>query len=326
MGMDFVALMKYHGPDAYLAKTLCRLQDRSPEELRIARNLMDALDVRCCERYPAGWESADWIRLSSTFQPNLPDVAVSWWTAEEFSLTFGADTIRVYHLLRWHYFLTRSQLQAAMLSACTSLGKLFGASDCIITNDWNPVNSAFCNGMTFDGALLEAEPRHGEVANLEDLYLSYSEETGLTIETPQDWQPIDHVWDSLGYWRFRWSSEIGAAHPWPPVPRRPADALLGEPSRQEVDPESLEGLLHDLRYEVRRKQEKAADALGELGPAAQTAAPRSWKLSTNAGRLYGDVPLSLWETLASGERLSRPFGVFLSKMKMPRCDMRPLKH
>lgn len=273
MGMDFVALMKYRGPDAYFAEMLCRLQHGSLDELKIARNLMDALDVRCHERNPAGWESADGVILGSASQPNLPNLDVNWWTAEEFSLTFGADTIRVYHPLRWHYFLTHSQLQSAMLNACTALGKLFGASDCIITNDWNPVNSAFCNGMTFDAALLEAEPKHGEVANLEDLYLSYPKKTGLAIETPQGWQPIDHAWDSFGYWRFRWSPEIGAGHPWPPVARRPAASLIGERSRQEVDPEALDRLLHDLRYEARRRQEKAADALRELGPAAQTATP-----------------------------------------------------
>jgi HEAT repeat protein len=273
MGMDFLALMKYHGPNLHLAAMLCRLQLGSPQELKIARDLMDTLGVRCKERNPAGWESADGASLGSTFRPNLPDMGVSWWTAEEFSLTFGADTIRVYHLLRWHSFLTDSQLQSAMLRAVTALGQLFGLTDCIITSDFNPVDSAFFKGMTFDAALLTSEPEYGEVANLEDLYLNYPEETGLTFKTQQGWQSIDHIWDSVGYWRFRWSPEIGADHPWPPVPRRPLSPLFVEGPRRDIDPEALEGLLHDLRYEVRRKQEKAADALRELGPVAQAAVP-----------------------------------------------------
>lgn len=273
MGMDFVALMKYHAGDAGIPEMLCRLQRDSLPELKNARNLMDTLGVRCRERNPAGWESAEGKRLGSSFRPIFPDVSVSWWTSEEFSLTLGVDTIQVYHLLRWHSFLTDSQLQTAMLSACTALGKWFGATDCLLTNDGNPVNSAFFQGMTFDDALQKAEPENGEVANLEDLYLSYAEETGLAIKTPQGWQSIDRLWDSVGYWRFRWSSEIGAAHPWPPVPRRPESPLIVAGSRREIEPEELEGMLHDLRYEVRRKQEKAADALRELGPAAQAAIP-----------------------------------------------------
>jgi HEAT repeat protein len=292
MGMDFVALMKSRGPDARLADALSFLQRDSLEELRVARDLMDTLGFRCRNRNPAGWETTDGNSLGLDFQPNLPDVAVSWWTPEEFSLSFGTDTIQVYHLLRWHSFLTDSRMQEAMLKACAALGRLFGVTDCIVTSDYNPTNSAFLNGMTFNAALQEAEPEYGEVANLEDLYLSYFDESDIAaIPTgndlipwqlvltrrdkplPDGWQRVDRTWDSFGYWRFRWSPEIGADHPWPPVPKRSLSSSIEERPQGEVDPEALEGLLHDLRYEVRRKQEKAADTLRELGPAAKAAVP-----------------------------------------------------
>jgi HEAT repeat protein len=200
-------------------------------------------------------------------------LSVGLWTPEEFSLCFGADTIRVYHCLRQLIFLTDAELREVMLSACAALGRLFGATDCIVTSDFNPADHAFFKGMTFDAALQQAEPENGEVANLEDLYLDYSVESELAIETPQGWRAIDRVWDSFGYWRFRWSPAIGADHPWPPVPRRLVPTPVAESPSREVDPETLEGLLHDLRFEKRRKQEKAADALRELGPAAKAAVP-----------------------------------------------------
>lgn len=273
MGMDFVALMKYRGPDVRLIQTLSRLQRDSPAELKLVRDLMDTLGFRCHERSPAGWESADGSSLGSGFQPNLPDMAVRWWTPEEFSLSFGEDTIRVYHLLRWHYFLTDPQLQEAMLKACVALGRLFGATDCIVTSDFNPADLASLKGMTFDAALQQAEPEHGEVANLDDLYLDYPVESDLAIDSPQGWQAIDRVWDSFGYWRFRWPPEIGVEHPWPPVPSRPVSAPRVEGPCREINPEMLGGLLHDLRYEARRKQEKAADTLGKLGPSVREAVP-----------------------------------------------------
>lgn len=292
MGMDFVALMKYRGPDVRLSDALSLLQRDSLEELKLARDLMDTLGFRCRNRNPAGWETTDGNSLGLDFQPNLPDVAVSWWTPEEFSLTFGTDTIQVYHLLRWHSFLIDSRMQEAMLKACAALGRLFGVTDCIVTNDWNPANSAFEGGMMFDAALQQAEPGHGEVANLEDLYLTYVNESELAaIPTgndlipwqwvlmprdkplPDGWQRLDRSWDSIGYWRFRWSPEIGADHPWPPVPKRSLSSSIEERPHREVDPETLEGLLHDLRYEVRRKQEKAADALYEMGQSAKAAVP-----------------------------------------------------
>jgi HEAT repeat protein len=206
-------------------------------------------------------------------RPALPDLSVGLWTPEEFSLCFGADTIRVYHCLRQLIFLTDAELREVMLSACAALGRLFGATDCIVTSDFNAADHAFFKGMAFEAALQRAEPENGEVANLEDLYLDYSVEPDLAIDTPQGRQAIDRVWDSFGYWRFRWSPAIGADHPWPPIPRRLTSAPVAIRPSREVDPESLEGLLHDLRYEKRRKQEKAADALRELGPAARAAVP-----------------------------------------------------
>ena len=48
MGADFVALVKYRGPDARLAEVLTQLEKDSPEELKQLRRIMDARGFAAC--------------------------------------------------------------------------------------------------------------------------------------------------------------------------------------------------------------------------------------------------------------------------------------
>src|SRR5262245_41486947 len=56
MGMDFVALMKYGGPDERVLRALDRLEAGSPEPLRAVRRLMEARRFFNGEEEAAVWE------------------------------------------------------------------------------------------------------------------------------------------------------------------------------------------------------------------------------------------------------------------------------
>ena len=113
------------------------------------------------------------------------------------------------------FFLTDPALQRGLLDACTCLGRLFGASDCVITSDWSPVVQAFRQGKSFEDSLAAAGPEDGERPALADLYIEWPEdyvirEVGRRMKY-KDW-PTDEppppgweratTWDSKGYWRM----------------------------------------------------------------------------------------------------------------------------
>src|SRR5262249_29394746 len=110
--------------------------------------------------------------------------------------------------------------QRAMLAACTYLGQLFGATDCVITSDYSPVVQAFREGRGFDAALASAGPEHAERPTIADLHLEIPlaqvmrlvERPGRLSQTrhmdwdvsrlpPEGWQRVT-TWDSRGYWRL----------------------------------------------------------------------------------------------------------------------------
>jgi hypothetical protein len=223
MGMDFVALMKYGGPDERLARVLDRLEDGSPPEVQALARLMRERRF-CFERHErAVWEFRSRPELRDrrlARRPVLPDLAVSLWLPEGFSLTFGPDAVEVYHLLRWLFFLTEPALQRAVLDSCVCLGHLFGATDCIVTSDYSPVIQAFREGQRFEVALASAGQEHGERPRLADLYLeiplaevvrlierpgrpSHSRQMDWDLDRPppEGWQRAT-TWDSRGYWRL----------------------------------------------------------------------------------------------------------------------------
>jgi hypothetical protein len=240
--MDFVALMKYGGPDKWLHRVLDRLEVESPEEVRRLSQSLDA------GGYSTGREEvAVWMfsarrshlrdpRLDS--RPRLPNLGAALCLPEGFFLTFGPDAIELYHLLRWSFFLEEPPIQQAMLEACVCLGRLFGATDCIITSDFSPVVHEFRAGHGFDAALSVEEPEDGERANLADLSWEIPLGSVMRIVTdsggrqhtrhrdlavdqppPEGWQRAT-TRESRGYWRM------------PLGPRLPDSALgpyLSEP-------------------------------------------------------------------------------------------------
>jgi hypothetical protein len=222
MGMDFVALMRYAGPKGPALHALDALEDDSPAELKFAARVMEEEGFKHNSRLrSAVWElnaGVDGPRFDQ--RPDLPTLAVALHTPEDFFLTFGGDAFEVYLLLRWSFFLTAFALQRAVLDACSCLGRLFGASDCIITSDWSPVVVAFREGKSFQEALSAAGLDDGERPTIAELYSEWPEdylmreidsaEGGKRMDY-KDW-PIDKpppagwerasVWDSKGYWRL----------------------------------------------------------------------------------------------------------------------------
>lgn len=184
MGMDFVALLKYGGPDERLRAVLDELEAGSPPEVQA---WAQAWGLRPNEE-PATWQYHNRPELLDPRldrRPALPDLRVLLRLPEEFCLTFGADAVEVYHPLRWYHFLTEPALQRPMLDACAELAEWLGASDCVLTSDLSPIIRGFREGMSFDAALASVGPEDGERPHLRDLFL----------DRPDGWS-------SRGYWRL----------------------------------------------------------------------------------------------------------------------------
>lgn len=169
MGMDFLALICYPGPAAVEA-AIRRLEAEEPPEFRavvaLGRQTGWAFANGGIDR---GWDLfKDETRI--TGRPRLPSVEHSLWFTSGFALTFGADTVRVYHLLRWRAFLAEPEWQPVMLNAVQSLCTTLDARDCVITSDWHPAAGAFFDGVSFEDALAAGGPEDGEVPALADLY------------------------------------------------------------------------------------------------------------------------------------------------------------
>src|SRR5689334_18778275 len=116
MGMDFVALLKYAGPDGRVTRALDRLEAESPEEVRELARAMAESGYRGADGGAARWEYVSRPELIDPAlggRPGLPDLGVALWLPEGFALTFGAGAVEVYHLLRWSIFLGEPPLQRA---------------------------------------------------------------------------------------------------------------------------------------------------------------------------------------------------------------------
>jgi hypothetical protein len=258
MGMDFVALMQYGGPDEPILRVLDRLEVESPVEIKTFAQCMHERGRWFGEEKTAVWKFAKRPELRDPrleHRPALPNLGVFLQLQEGFFLTFGHDAVRVYHLLRWHAFLTEPELQRVMIDACLCLAHLFGATGCIITSDFSPVVHAFGEGMGFDAALASAGPEDGERARLADLYqelptdqvLRFIDRPGQPRQTrymdwdrdkppPEGWQRAT-TWDSRGYWRL----DLGARHSESSA-FSPASTAVEEPMRQ---PPNRPGSLQD---------------------------------------------------------------------------------
>jgi hypothetical protein len=223
MGMDFVALIRYPGPAAVEA-AIRRLEAEEPSEFRA----VVALGLRTGWAFAAHLYGRGWVSNTDDNpvqdRPQLPSLDHALRFNSSFWLTFGADTVRVYHLLRWRRFLIEPVWQLAMLNAVRSLCTRLNATDCVITSDFHPADQAFFDGASFAEALAAGGPEDGEVPTLADLYREWvPEEYADSIfkptrdgsfrqiwwdrewPIPEGWELVT-TWDSKGYWRFDWRS------------------------------------------------------------------------------------------------------------------------
>jgi hypothetical protein len=238
--MDFVALMKYPGPDERVLRALDFLEAESPEELQGVARVMQEHEFSVGRKETAVWKYQHRPELRDKrldCRPVLPILGIALHLPEDFFLTFGSDAFEVYHLLRWHFFLEEPDLQEAMLTACSRLAHLFGATDCIITSDFNPVIHAFRKGDSFDKALSAAGPEDGERQTVIDLCRSEPE--------------------AKGYWRPRLPDLLAGVGTSPPQKRYVSPVRLMQEAEWETSKEPdlmLETLLRNDNVSRRKVQ------------------------------------------------------------------------
>jgi hypothetical protein len=184
MGMDFFALLKSEWMGERSLRVVDAIESDSPVELKQVRVLWKECDFADMDLSKAEWIEA-YGSGAIISRPELPNLKASLHTPEDFFITFGQDSIGIYHILRWRSFLVDPRWQSTMLQACHVLSHMFSATEGIITNDESPVIAAFLNGATFDDALAAGQGEYGEVKNLNDLYFENED-----------------IWNSTGYWRF----------------------------------------------------------------------------------------------------------------------------
>ncbi|MBV9125745.1 MAG: HNH endonuclease [Planctomycetes bacterium] len=218
MGMNFVALMEYAGPDERILRVLDSIAGDSPGELKVVARIMKEQGFAVHPDGAAGWECWKSEEPKLDQRPKLPNLEVALHTPEDFFLIVGRDAIAVWHLLRWRSFLTKPALQHALLDACSCLARLFKATACIITSDFSPIFLAFREGKSFGASLAAAGPDDGERPRLADLYLEFPEDYVMRAnprnqsrreykDWPKDRAPPagwerSKTWDSKGYWRM----------------------------------------------------------------------------------------------------------------------------
>lgn len=174
----------------------------------------------------AYWCSWPAIEQRLLQEPGLPSLEACLELPSQFSVTFGRDTILLYHLLRWIFFVTEEEWQTVMLDAVGRVCRMFEATDCVITNDGSFAISEFRRGASFSDALQTASQQgEGEVASLSDLYEEFEDDSDVALKPvnpsaakhiqgqivrwprgrplPKGWsRPVR--WDSKGYWRYDW--------------------------------------------------------------------------------------------------------------------------
>lgn len=206
MGLDFTALIRYGGPAEDVLRAIgCLEADEEDSVLSEVVVLGLRNDFAFAEHRP---ERAYWRTLSNWEErlperPSLPSLEACLELSSDFSLTFGRDAVWVYHPLRWIFFVTEHEWQRVMLGAVKRFCDLFGATDCIVTNDEHPAVAAFRKGVPFSEALAEATgEREGEVARISDLYIDEGYAEDLVFEEPDGTCSAVPLWGTHGYWRL----------------------------------------------------------------------------------------------------------------------------
>ncbi len=224
MGMDFTSILRCDISTAAVSRGLDALEapDR-PLPLRAV--------LRCwqdCEfsRFYEDWRIPVWVEYENhevelSARPLLPTLEANLRLPEGFFVTVAKDSIIVYHLLRWHLFLTEAKWQSMMFEALRWLCKEFSAKDCIMAHDCHWVVRGIREGVPFDEALSRADREGcGRVDSFKGLYLELESESDVAMKPAKDnlaqcvkcprEKPLPPgwsrptVWDSKGYWHFTW--------------------------------------------------------------------------------------------------------------------------
>lgn len=185
MGMNFVALVRYHRTQDVLRRIGSLENQKQPISAEVAHLWKE-------HRFaPLSWDRAYWVSHSDYRQvkrPSGPGLDMALRTVDGFYLTFGQGACCFFHSLRWHIFLTQPAWQPVLLGACNTLADLLEAPDGAIMSDFHPSHTAFLGGAGYDACLRAALPSEGEVTRISDLYRIVDAEG---------------TWDSHGFWTFR---------------------------------------------------------------------------------------------------------------------------
>lgn len=206
MGLDFSALIRYGGPAENVLRAIAWLE-RGEEDPSLAEVIACGLrnDFAFAGDHP---KKGYWRPLSNWEErlperPCLPSLEICLELPSDFSLTFGSDAVWAYHTLRWLFLVTEGEWQRVMLGAVKRLCDLFGATDCIITNDQHPAVAAFLKGATFQEAIARAAREgEGEVATVSDLFIDKGYAEDLVFEEPDGTYSAVPMWETHGYWRL----------------------------------------------------------------------------------------------------------------------------
>src|SRR5437763_1672348 len=146
MGLDFTALIHYGGLNAAVLQAIDRLEsggeDAAFAEV-VAYGLRNDFAFAKSSGRHAYWRSLADYEQRLPERPTLPSLEACLELPPDFSLTFGRDSVWVWHTLRWKFFVTDVEWQRVMLAAVKRFCELFEARDCIVTNDCHPAVSEF---------------------------------------------------------------------------------------------------------------------------------------------------------------------------------------
>lgn len=135
MGNDFSALLEYRGIGAAVLRIITRLESGyEPAEVTRVVDFGAAEGLAFAKRR----QPVRWYHLSDCDQPlparpPLPNLSTRLALQSDFSLTFGADAIWVYHTLRWQFFCCDGRWRDVMVPAVNWFRDMFGATDAVVT-------------------------------------------------------------------------------------------------------------------------------------------------------------------------------------------------
>jgi hypothetical protein len=224
MAMDFTAVLR------------C---DISSEPVSHGLDALEATDrpmplqavLRCWQEYGffnfyEDWRIPVWVEYENhksvlPARPHLPTLQANLRLPEGFFVTVAKDSLVVYHLLRWQFFLTERKWQSVMFDALRWFCNVFSAKDCVLAHDCHWVVCGIREGIHFGEALSRAEREGcGRVDSFRELYIEVESDSDLAMKPakgnfaqcviwprekplPPGWSRPT-VWDSKGYWRFVW--------------------------------------------------------------------------------------------------------------------------